>query len=312
MADTPPCVSIITATYNRSNVLRYTIASVLRSTFTDWEMLVIGDACTDDTAEVVASFNDPRVQFINLEQNTGEQSGPNNEGLRRARGRYIAFLNHDDLWTPNHLDVCVAGIEETGADLVFTLAIAIVHGGKPGLRGGAHRGRYEPHVLVQASQWLLRRELVETVGPWRFSHECYASPSQDWIYRAWRAGKDLRLLPRATVIAVPSGIRHNSYAGRAYLENEQIYERLINEPAFVETLLGEIAADLSGQLTDLAFFPEVRRLARNLVYRAGLLFGESPDGVHHFFRFRRKGGLIAHLRSVRGLPTHQKRSQDRG
>ena len=85
-----PLVSIILATYNRSPVLAHAIESVRRSTLTDWELIVVGDGCTDDTAAVVASFDDPRVTFINLPRNVGEQSGPNNEGLRLARGRYIA------------------------------------------------------------------------------------------------------------------------------------------------------------------------------------------------------------------------------
>ena len=67
-------------TYNRSNVLRYAIESVLAQTVSDWEMIVIGDACTDDTAEVVESFGDGRIRFHNLDQNVGEQSGPNNVG----------------------------------------------------------------------------------------------------------------------------------------------------------------------------------------------------------------------------------------
>jgi glycosyltransferase involved in cell wall biosynthesis len=78
MTSNNPLVSIITATYNRSNILPYTIASVLRSTFEDWELLVVGDACTDDTEQVVSAFNDPRIRFFNLAQNVGEQSGPNN------------------------------------------------------------------------------------------------------------------------------------------------------------------------------------------------------------------------------------------
>src|SRR5262249_28181342 len=121
MTSRSPLVSIITATYNRSNVLQYTIASVLRATFADWELLVVGDACTDDTEEVVSAFHDPRIRFFNLAQNVGEQSGPNNAGCQYARGSYIAYLNHDDLWLPGHLATALTGLEATEADLVFTL-----------------------------------------------------------------------------------------------------------------------------------------------------------------------------------------------
>ena len=86
---TAPIVSVVLATYNRSRVLAHAIESVRSSTLTDWELIVVGDHCTDDTAEVVASFDDPRITFINLPQNVGEQSGPNNEGVRRgARALY--------------------------------------------------------------------------------------------------------------------------------------------------------------------------------------------------------------------------------
>ena len=100
-----PRISIITATYNRSAVLAFSIESVLRQTESDWEMIVVGDACTDDSAEVVARYRDPRLRFCNLEQNTGEQSGPNNTGVSQARAPVLAFLNHDDLYFPDHLEL---------------------------------------------------------------------------------------------------------------------------------------------------------------------------------------------------------------
>ena len=98
-----PRVTVIMATYNWSAVLPYSIGSVLRQTFTDFELLVIGDGCTDDSEQVVTSIGDPRVHWINLPRNTRHQSGPNNEGLARARGEFIAYLGHDDLWLPHHL-----------------------------------------------------------------------------------------------------------------------------------------------------------------------------------------------------------------
>jgi len=99
-----PLVTVILSTYNWSDVLPYSILSVLNQTFVDFELLVIGDGCTDNSAQVVESFVDARVRWINLPKNTGSQSGPNNEGLRQARGSLIAYLGHDDLWSKDHLE----------------------------------------------------------------------------------------------------------------------------------------------------------------------------------------------------------------
>src|SRR5260221_6050921 len=99
-----PKVSIITATYNWSSVLKYAIQSVLWQTFQDFEYIIVGDACTDDSAEVIDSFDDPRLRWHNLDENSGSQSIPNNRGLQLAQGTYIAYLGHDDIWYPTHLE----------------------------------------------------------------------------------------------------------------------------------------------------------------------------------------------------------------
>jgi hypothetical protein len=121
-----PLVSVVMATYNRSNIIGYSIRSLLASTLQDWELIVVGDACTDDTEAVVAAFSDPRIRFVNLERNCGEQSGPNNAGVALARGRYLAFLNHDDLWLPGHLAALLGAIEADRADLAFSIGMLVV------------------------------------------------------------------------------------------------------------------------------------------------------------------------------------------
>src|SRR5690242_87460 len=102
-----PLVSVIIATYNRSQPLGHAVQSVLDSTFTDWELIVIGDSCTDDTAQCMAAYTDARIRFVNLPDRCGDQSGPNNHGVAISRGRYLAFLNHDDYYLPDHLATCV-------------------------------------------------------------------------------------------------------------------------------------------------------------------------------------------------------------
>ena len=98
-----PIVSVIIPTYNCSGLLRQSVESVLLQEMDDFELWVIGDGCTDDSRKVVEGFGDPRVFWHNLRTNSGGPGTPRNEGLRRARGQYVAYLGHDDLWFPWHL-----------------------------------------------------------------------------------------------------------------------------------------------------------------------------------------------------------------
>lgn len=228
-----PRVSILTATYNRSNVLRLVIETVRRQSVEDWEWIIVGDACTDDTPDVVASFGDPRIRFLNLARGYGEQSGPHNEAFSLARARHLAYLSHDDLWLPDHLEVTLAALAVTGADFVFPLVETILPGGAR-LLGASQSERYAPHVYVPPSAWVLRRELIEEIGPWRSARECYEGPSEDLLFRAWRAGKDMRLVPWLTVVALPATLRPGVYARREVSEHEALVARMRDEPNFRE------------------------------------------------------------------------------
>src|SRR3954454_1371728 len=129
---TPPSVTVIIPTFNWSGVLPYCVGSVLRQTFQDFEVLVIGDGCTDNSETVINTIGDARVRWFNLPENTGHQSGPNNEGLRQARGEFIAYHGHDDLWLPHHLTVMVNAMQETGADLAHSLFLMVRSEGQSG------------------------------------------------------------------------------------------------------------------------------------------------------------------------------------
>jgi glycosyltransferase involved in cell wall biosynthesis len=106
MMDCPPRVSVIIPTFNRSRFLRQAIASVLAQTFPDFEVLVVDDGSSDNTAAVVAAIDDPRIIYIHQE-NAG-RSAARNWGLAQTRGEYIALLDDDDLYLPNKLAVQVA------------------------------------------------------------------------------------------------------------------------------------------------------------------------------------------------------------
>ncbi|BDI34518.1 hypothetical protein CCAX7_65690 [Capsulimonas corticalis] len=203
-ASPAPLVSVIIATYNRSATLRWTIESVLRQTCADFELLVIGDACMDDTAEVVASFGDPRIRWINLPVNTGSQSGPNSEGLRRARGRYIAYLGHDDLWFPWRLSGMTEALESSGDDFVHGLVALLAPEGVRGVAGKPPEGQAYGTFNAPPSGWLHRRSIVDVIGYWADPASLSRPIDVEYLGRAYKAGLKVRHLPALSVLKWPS------------------------------------------------------------------------------------------------------------
>ena len=307
---TTPLVSVILATYNRSRVLAHAIESVRRSTLTDWELLIVGDHCTDDTATVVASFDDPRVMFINLPRNVGEQSGPNNEGLRLARGRYIAYLNHDDMYFPDHLASSVAWCEQSGVDFVWSPMLVALPATEREVAENRWRFRvtgvppnddYHPRVFVFASAWMMTRELAERIGPWRPARETFATSSQDWLFRAFRAGARMRLKPDVTVLAVPAGERKGSYVAGRSPEHDGLAERMKNDCRFRETALANAAIAGEREANRYKVGRAVRSLVLRPMYAAAMALGVHPYAPLFAVRYGRRGNLVSALRRKTGL-----------
>lgn len=103
VSPTPPLVSVVMPTYNRSTWLRRAVASVLAQTFTDFELIVVDDCSTDDTEETVGGFQDERIRYVRLSINTGGCAIPRNIGFELARGKYLASLDDDYLWDKDKL-----------------------------------------------------------------------------------------------------------------------------------------------------------------------------------------------------------------
>jgi glycosyltransferase involved in cell wall biosynthesis len=229
-----PLISVITATYNWSSVLRYAIQSVLWQTLQDFEMLIIGDGCTDDSAEVVASFHDPRLRWHNLPENSGHQSAPNNTGLAMARGKYVAYLGHDDLWYPTHLASLVNELEKANADIANSVCLMI---GPPGsgvrrLVGGT--------LYTGTSKWMPpscvihKRSLVSEIGYWKKYTELHIGPEDDFFYRAELNGSSFVIVKNVTAFKFPSAWRRDSYRERRCDEQAEYARRIQTEPDFLE------------------------------------------------------------------------------
>ncbi len=225
-----PRVSVIIPTYNRSAVLRHAIASVMAQTFEDFELLVVGDGCTDDSAAVVAGVLDPRVRWINLPANSGHQSAPNNQGLRQARGELIAYLGHDDLWLPHHLQALVGAIG-AGCDLCASVN-ELVGPDERYLDITPPAATYRSGMSLTPSSLMHRRIVTEQIGGWRDYRELDLDPEADLCRRAVEAGFNLTLLPRLTVVKFPAAWRRNVYRYNGDAEQALWLRRIQTEPDF--------------------------------------------------------------------------------
>lgn len=114
-------VSIITPTYNCAAFISDSIKSVCSQSFSNWELIIIDDCSSDNTEEVVKPYleQDKRIRFIRNDRNYGAAIS-RNRGLREAKGRWIAFLDGDDLWSPNKLELQLQFMVSNGVFFSYT------------------------------------------------------------------------------------------------------------------------------------------------------------------------------------------------
>lgn len=114
-----PLVSVLMPTFNRRRYFTEALASALHQSYTNLQVIVVNDG-GHDVSEIVESYNDSRVVFINRKENCGKASSLN-EALERARGKYIAYLDDDDLYYPNHIETLVNTLEnQSNCQVAYT------------------------------------------------------------------------------------------------------------------------------------------------------------------------------------------------
>jgi glycosyltransferase involved in cell wall biosynthesis len=288
-----PRATVIIATYNWSAVVPYAIESVLRQTMTDFELLVIGDGCTDDTEKVVSAIADPRVRWINLPENTGHQAGPNNRGLQEARGEFIAYLGHDDLWLPDHLRCTVDALEKTGAGIAHSLLIRILPGRDTGV---PVYPMPEYGSGAPPSGTVYRRRVNEKIGGWRDYKKLTIAPEIDLFRRAQAANFSVIFVPRLTAIKFPASQRKDVYRYTPHHEQSTWLERMKSDPDFEATELvrlimaGEPARAMAARKLIRILVQELKnRLRWRLSQRSGLkaiFWGAKGAGIDHQRKFK--------------------------
>lgn len=125
-----PLVSIVVPMHNAADFIDDTIHSVLGQTYENWELILVDDASSDNTLEVVKQFANDKISVISLKRNGGAAKA-RNRGVSAARGRYVCFLDADDLWQPDKLARQIAFMDETGAAFSYASYVFADSKGRP-------------------------------------------------------------------------------------------------------------------------------------------------------------------------------------
>jgi glycosyltransferase involved in cell wall biosynthesis len=189
-----PLVSIVIPTYNHAPMLQRALATVIEQTYQNWNAIVVNNFSTDNTLEVVAAFNDPRIQCVNF-RNNGVIAASRNEGIVLATGKYVAFLDSDDTWFPTKLEQCVE-ILESGSDLVCHAEYWIDESGKSRLvaygpsEAATHHNLIYKGNRISTSATVVRAALLKEVHGFDVSPELISTEDYDlWIRLAAKSDK---------------------------------------------------------------------------------------------------------------------------
>jgi glycosyltransferase involved in cell wall biosynthesis len=164
----PPLVSVIIPTYNRSSLLLEAVDSVFKQTFQDFELIVIDDGSIDGTAKALEPYQD---RFVSCFQNNQGVSAARNRGIRKAGGQWIAFLDSDDLWLPEKLEIQTRFFSQNSEALICQTEEIWIRNGRrvnPRKKHQKCSGNiFAPSLrlcLVSPSAVMIKKDLFEQVG----------------------------------------------------------------------------------------------------------------------------------------------------
>jgi len=155
MINTNPFFTVIIPTYNRIGILYKALDSVISQTFTDFELIIVDNGSTDSTGNWLRSnYKDQRIRYI-YQEGTGSPAGPRNKGISSANGQWICFLDSDDLWDFNKLEIVKERIEQYNDSDVFCHNETLIIMGKESdkvLKYGPYTNDFYKDLLIEGNK----------------------------------------------------------------------------------------------------------------------------------------------------------------
>jgi len=198
-----PTISVIVPAYNAARTILKTIESVQKQTFSDFELIVINDGSTDQTLELFSKVKDPRIKFFSYEN--GGVSVARNRGIAHATGEFIAFIDTDDLWTQDKLELQLAALQQHAiAGVAYSWTYSMDEQGKfcyadqsIFFEGNVYANLLVWNFLISGSNPLIRRQALESVG----GFEPTLTHGEDWdLYLRLAANWPFVVVPQPQIL----------------------------------------------------------------------------------------------------------------
>lgn len=198
-----PIVSVIIPTYNRPLEIRHAVDVVLSQTFTDLELIVVDDCSPVPVADVLMGVNDKRLIVIRNAVNS-KLSRTRNEGIEKAQGEWIAFIDDDDSWLPKKLERQFAFMKENAPDAEVCVTNYLdASTGRHHRSAEAVRKKGLARTLahwegIPPSSWLVKRTVFDRIG--LFDPEAVRTEDWDWLLRYYMKGGKIACVPEELMI----------------------------------------------------------------------------------------------------------------
>ena len=177
-------VSIIIPVFNSASTIAETVESAVNQTFPDIEIIIVNDGSTDETLTVLSQFDDPRIRVFSYEN--GGSSQARNHGIKKATGEFITFIDADDLWSPDKIELQVktlrhnpdAGVAYSWTTFMDEAGCVLYHQTPAYDEGDIYPALLVRNFMCSGSNILARRSVIEAVGEF----DTQLSSVVDWEY----------------------------------------------------------------------------------------------------------------------------------